>query len=393
MIEIKKKQDCCGCTACAASCPKDAIIMKEDKEGFLYPSIDGNVCVNCRLCEQVCPIINYRNNPSNPKQKAAIVQNKDQDICRQSTSGGAFTPIAEYVIDRGGIVFGVTIDDDYRVKHIGITNKGDLERFRNSKYVQSDVGDAYKSVKRNLERGNLVCFSGTPCQIEGLLGYLRRNYDNLILVDVVCRAVPSPGVWRKYIDMETSTRGKCTVRFRDKTLGYQYSTMEIKDENGLVTRGGIESQSWLRMFFSGMIIRPSCTICRFRSRYRSSDFTIWDCFNISRIDRMFNEDVGTTRVLIHSKKGENIFEEIKEKFEYKMISCEKAVEGVREMEVSPDMNGKRDEFFCDYSQLSMEELLEKYFPITVKVKVKKNIRLTLNRFGLDKTVKHIIKKS
>ena len=254
------------------------------------------------------------------------------------------------------------------------------------------MGDTYKRVKYNLEKGTLVCFSGTPCQIEGLLGYLSKSYDNLILVDVVCRAVPSPGVWRKYIDMETSSRGECTVRFRDKTLGYQYSTMEIKDENGLVTRGGIESQPWLRMFFSGMIIRPSCTVCHFRNRYRSSDFTIWDCFNISRIDRKFNEDVGTTRVLIHSKKGEKIFEEIRDKFKCKMISCEKAIEGVREMEISPDMNEKHAEFFYDYSQLSMEELLEKYFPTTVKVKVKKNIRLILNRLGLDKTVKHIMKK-
>lgn len=392
MIEVNKKQDCCGCTACAAICPKDAIIMKEDNEGFLYPEVDRNVCVNCRLCEQVCPIKNYRSKSSNPKQKAAIVQNKDQNICRQSTSGGAFTPIAEYVIDRGGIVFGVAIDDTYRVKHIGVTNKEDLEKFRNSKYVQSDMGDTYKRVKYNLEKGTLVCFSGTPCQIEGLLGYLSKSYDNLILVDVVCRAVPSPGVWRKYIDMETSSRGECTVRFRDKALGYQYSTMEIKDENGLVTRGGIESQPWLRMFFSGMIIRPSCTVCHFRNRYRSSDFTIWDCFNISRIDRKFNEDVGTTRVLIHSKKGEKIFEEIRDKFKCKMISCEKAIEGVREMEISPDMNEKHAEFFYDYSQLSMEELLEKYFPTTVKVKVKKNIRLILNRLGLDKTVKHIMKK-
>lgn len=392
MIEINEKQDCCGCTACAAICPKNAIALKEDNEGFLYPSIDKEICINCGACDRVCPITNFRAKETNSNQKAVILQNKDLEICRQSTSGGSFTPIAEYVIEKGGIVFGVTLDSDYQVKHIGVTNKNDLVKFRNSKYVQSDVGDSYRNVKLNLDKGRLVCFSGTPCQIEGLLNYLRRDYDNLILVDVVCRAVPSPGVWKKYIAMETERRGRCTVRFRDKTLGYQYSTMEIRDESGSVTRGGIESQPWLRMFFSGMIIRPSCTECRFRSRYRRSDFTIWDCFNINRIAPSFNEDVGTTRMLIHSKKGEKIFNQIKDEFKYKIVPCEKAVAGVKEMNVSPTANIRRTEFFDDYSKISMEELLDKYFPITIKVRGKKTMRLILNRFGLDKTIKHILKK-
>lgn len=375
-----------------AICPKNAIIMKEDEEGFLYPWINKKECINCGICEQVCPIINHKKQLNSPEPKAAVVQNKNQEICRQSTSGGAFTPIAEYVIDKGGIVFGVEMDDYYHVKHVGVTNKNDLAKFRNSKYVQSDVGNTYREVKSNLDQGRLVCFSGTPCQIEGLLCYLRKSYDNLILVDVVCRAVPSPGVWKKYIEMETKTRGKCIIRFRDKTLGYQYSTMEIKDQKGIITRDGIESDPWLRMFFSGMIIRPSCATCHFRSKYHRSDFTIWDCFNIYRIDKTFDEDIGTTRILIHSEKGKELFEEIKDKFNYKIIPCKKAVEGVRELVLSPDINKQRDEFFYDYSKMSMEQLLEKYFPTTAKVKIKKTIRRTLNRFGLDKTVKHIMKK-
>ena len=221
---------------------------------------------------------------------------------------------------------------DYSVKHIAVESKAELSKFRNSKYVQSELGSTYAEVKQQLKTGRLVCFSGTPCQIEGLRYFLRRDYENLVLVDVVCRAVPSPGVWKKYIGMETCKHGTMqSIRFRDKALGYQYSTMELVDSQGNIYRGGIESQPWLRMFFSGMIIRPSCTECKFRSRYRNSDFTIWDCFNVYSFSKEFDEDIGTTRVLIHTEKGKRIFHQIEEKIKYKSIDADMLVEGVREM--------------------------------------------------------------
>lgn len=393
MIEIKDKTKCCGCTACSSICPKGCIEMRMDEEGFLYPHVRENDCIHCNVCEKACPILNHIENEENLEQTAAIVQNKDQEICRQSTAGGAFTAIAEYTIDKGGIVFGVEIQPDYKVRHTTVETKEELVKFRNSKYVQSDVGNAYVLAKKQLESGRLVCFSGTPCQIEGLRYYLKKDYENLILVDVVCRAVPSPGVWKKYIAMETERHGDMqSIRFRDKTLGYQYSTMELKDNRGNVYRGGIESQPWLRMFFSGMIIRPSCTECVFRSRYRNSDFTIWDCFNVYSIDKSFNEDIGTTRMLIHTKKGQQIFEQIKSSFIYKDLDANAAVKGVQEMKESPRVHRRKNEFFLDIEELSMSELLQKYYPETIKIKLKKNTRLLLNRFGLDKVIKHILKK-
>lgn len=183
-----------------------------------------------------------------------------------------------------------------------------------------------------------------------------------------------------------------SVRFRDKTLGYQYSTMEIKDSDGKTYRDGIEAQPWLRMFFSGMIIRPSCSDCKFRSRYRRSDFTIWDCFNIYSIDKSFNENIGTTRVLLHTQKAEHIFDRVKDDFIYKEISAETAVNGVREMQKSPELNSRRDEFFKDVNKLPMDNLLKKYFPRTVKVRIKRSSRRILNRFGLDTKIKHLLKK-
>lgn len=393
MITIEHKKDCCGCGACANICPKRCISMEEDAEGFLYPSVTKSACVQCGLCEKVCPIQTSHQRQKNPDQKAAIVQHLDSVICSQSTAGGAFTAIAEYVISAGGVVFGVEMRPDYTVRHTVAERKEELVKFRNSKYVQSDISNTYQQVKAQLESKKLVCFSGTPCQIEGLRCYLGKEYENLILVDVVCRAVPSPGVWKKYISFEQRRHGKIqSVRFRDKTLGYQYSTMELKTTDGKVDRGGIESQPWLRMFFSGMIIRPSCTACRFRDRNRNSDFTIWDCFNVHNIDKSFNEDAGVTRMLIHTDKGNKIFAKIRDQFIWREIPVSIAVDGVREMVDSPQVHSDREAFFRDFHDLEMEKLLNKYFPQTLKVRLKKRVRLFLNLLGLDKTLKHILKK-
>lgn len=393
MIEIRDKTKCCGCTACVNVCPKNCIIMKEDNEGFLYPYVNIGVCINCQLCEKVCPILNNKEEVENHNQKAAIVASRDKEILRQSTSGGAFTAIAEYVIKQGGIVFGVEMQENFKVRHICIQNSELLYKFRNSKYVQSDLGKTFLEVKKQLETGRIVCFSGTPCQIEGLLNYLVESYENLILVDVVCRSVPSPGVWKKYTEWLTEKYGDIkSIRFRDKTLGYQFSTMEVVPEKGNVIRNGIESDLWLRMFFSGMIIRPSCSKCKFRKRYRRSDFTIWDCFNVADLTSDIDEKLGATRVLIHSEKGAKIFDNIKDKYDYIECKAESLVEGMRELSISPRVNPNKNEFFMDFHCLGMEELMNKWFPMTITIRAKKLGRLALNYFGVDILVKKIKRK-
>ena len=366
--------------------------MSYDDEGFLYPEIDSSNCIDCGLCDKVCPVFNYTK-PQSVLQEAAIVQNRDKKVLQESTSGGFFTVIAEYVIEKNGVVFGVCIDNDHKVKHIHVDSKAELYRFRNSKYVQSDVGLSFVEVKRFLEEGRYVCFSGTPCQVYALTRYLGKNYQNLILVDVVCRAVPSPGVWDRYIKMKEKKLGHLnSIRFRDKKFGYQYSTMYISSDKGNVERGGIESDQWLRMFFSGMIIRPSCSACVFRNPDRVSDFTIWDCFNIHRLDNSFDEMAGTTRMIIHTRKGLSLIDEIKDSFIYKSIPYQIAIEGCKEFEFSPQLHSQRSEFFFDYNRMELDDLLNTYFPSTIKIKVKKLARLVLNRLGIDKTIKHILKK-
>lgn len=391
MIEIKNKQDCCGCGGCMNVCPKGCITMKEDNEGFLYPEVNKDQCVQCGLCEKVCPVINFTPKDNNPDQKAFIVQHKDREILRQSTSGGAFTAIAQYIIEQGGVVVGVGMDESHKISHIFADSQQDLEKFRNSKYVQSDTGITYRQTKQYLDKGRLVCYSGTPCQIEGLIHYLRKDYENLILVDVVCRAVPSPGIWRKYCEAETKKHGPLTeIRFRDKAWGYQYPTMLIKCSDGNSFRGGVESQTWLRMFFSGMIIRPSCSSCKFRGQYRNSDFTLWDCYNIHNIDRSFDEAVGTTRMLIHSQKGERLFNKIKDSYKYRHIEVSAAVNGVVEMQSSPEMLPNRTAFFECVNQYSLEKALDKFYPNTIKVRTRKHIKKFLYKTGLYSFTKRMV---
>lgn len=391
MIRITNKKDCCGCSACSSICPKCALTLVKDTEGFLYPKVDSKLCNNCGLCEKVCPIIN-KTLDTPKRQKAYLVQHKNKRILRESTSGGAFTAIAEYVINHGGIVFGAAFDKNFKVIHTYAENIDDLAKFRNSKYVQSDTGDTFRQVRSLLKAGRLVCYSGTPCQIEGLKRFLMKDYENFITVDVVCRAVPSPGVWEKYLEFINKKDLVTSVRFRDKTLGYQFSTMELKTASEKVIRGGIDTQTWLRMFFSGMIIRPSCTECRFRSRNRVSDITIWDCFNIYKLSKEFDEDCGTTRVLTHTDIGERILCECASQILIKEIEVQEAIQGVKEMTHSPSIHMRRKEFFRDFNNMEFGHLMEKYFPNTLTIRVKGKTRLLLNKVGLDKTIKHILKK-
>lgn len=389
MIEIKEKSKCCGCTACKSICPKNAITMEYDEEGFLYPKIDKKKCVDCGLCERICPIIN-RKKEERCEQKAYIFQHKDDAVRRQSTSGGAFTAIAEYVIEKEGIVYGAIFDENFKVIHTGIDRKEDLYKFRNSKYVQSEIGNCYKEVKDNLNWGKIVCFSGTACQIEGLKSFLKKDYENLILVDVVCRAVPSPLIWKKYLNMQKKRyKDIKKIMFRDKYYGYKYSNLSIynKDNNKKQEyHQGVETDPYLRAFFSNICDRPSCHKCSFRKRYRVSDITIWDCFNVEDFNKKFNDDKGTTRVLVHTEKGKNIIEALSDKNNVFEIEVEKAIKNVNEIYNTVKVNPRRKQFFEDAQKLEDEELFHKYFPNNFKSKLERFGRKTLIKIGLYKPI-------
>ena len=260
MPKLVNWEQCCGCGACANKCPKQAIRMLSNHEGFLHSEIDADLCVECRACEKVCPGLSPAQNVES-KPIAFVVQHKNDDIRYQSTSGGAFTAIAEEVIRRGGVVFGAVMTDDLKVRHDFVSDIDGLAKFRNSKYVQSEIGDCYTEAKKFVLEGRYVCFSGTPCQINGLYKYLGKDYDNLIAVDVVCKSVPSPLVFKKYVEYKNSQEGKISdIVFRDKKRGFLYCTMAhyLSHEDRIVGkdvyRRGSESDEWLRLFLSGKIL-------------------------------------------------------------------------------------------------------------------------------------------
>ena len=307
MISIKSKYDCCGCEACAQRCAHNAISMKRDKEGFLYPIIDPNKCTKCDICEKVCPVINQKL-PSEPI-KTYAAKNKDEIVRLQSSSGGIFTLLATKTINNGGVVFGAKFDEQWKVVHDYVETIEDLAKFRGSKYVQSRINDNYIKVERFLKQGRQVLFSGTPCQIAGLKKYLIKEYKNLICVDIICHGVPSPMVWQKYkAQFELSYTS--SISFRDKSNSWKTYEVVVSKDQKEVIRETVGQNVYMKIFLSDLCLRPSCAICPAKDGKSKSDITIADFWGIQHIHPEFDDDKGCNLVLINSEKGLNFFNKL-----------------------------------------------------------------------------------
>ena len=228
MKEVIEKNRCCGCHACFNICPKGAISMKEDKYGFKYPIIDKDKCINCDMCKKVCPVFNKQNN-NNHKIESYAAYNKDISERMSSSSGGLFILLAKEIIKRKGVVFGAAFDEKFNVIHACVEDKKGLNSFKGSKYTQSTIGDTYRKVKHFLEKGRYVLFSGTPCQVEGLKTYLMKDYEKLYTQDIICHGVPSPLLFRKYLnDKEEEYNDRITnISFRDKEVSWNNYRIKI----------------------------------------------------------------------------------------------------------------------------------------------------------------------
>lgn len=319
MIHITDKSKCCGCNACVQICPKQCIQMQEDGEGFLYPLVDVDMCVDCKLCEKVCPIITP-NEPQKPV-KVYAAKHKDDEIRMKSSSGGIFTLLAEQIINEGGVVFGARFDEYWEVMHDYTETKEGLALFRGSKYVQSRIGNAYQQAENFLKQGRKVMFTGTPCQIAGLRRFLRKEYENLLAVDFVCHGVPSPKVWRMYLD-ETLARqgiGKNTVlshamlrqkfirsvEFRSKSTGWKKYSFALTftkasaggEENSVLLSSVFEENPFMRSFLSDFILRPVCYQCTFKSGRSGADIALGDFWGIEKIKPELDDDKGCGLVM------------------------------------------------------------------------------------------------
>ena len=330
MIQITDKKKCCGCNACAESCPKGCIEMRPDEMGAMYPHVDTKTCIECCLCVRVCPF----ENPSEPSLPiecyAAINKNEEERLA--SSSGGVFIELARRTIDRGGVVFGAVFAKDWSVVHTYAETMDDVLPMMGSKYVQSDTNGIFSHAKRFLEEGREVLFTGTPCQIAGLKHYLRKDYSNLLAVEVICHGVPMPGVWKNYLE-ETLARpkgvrdGKNTVSvhlneppvitgisFRDKRLGWKKFGFVLRlasgiggEKNSVLSSKCIVNEffgqnPYMRAFLKNLTLRPSCFACRAKSGSSGCDISIGDFWGYSNYQT--DDDRGTSAVLLHSAKGD-----------------------------------------------------------------------------------------
>lgn len=339
MINITEKSNCCGCSACVQRCPKQCITLKEDEEGFLYPQIDKNNCIECNLCEKVCPLIN--SSEKLPPIQVLAVKNRNDEERLASSSGGVFIALARYVISHGGVVFGAVFDEKWEVKHTYAETIDGIRPMMGSKYLQSRIEDTFSQAEQFLKQGRKVMFTGTPCQIAGLRKYLKNEYSNLLTVDFLCHGVPSPGVWKRYLD-ETIFRstsmvaGKNTVlssslkflpvitgiEFRDKTLhGWKKFSFVVRgksaseaDQNSVLLSTIHKDNPYMRGFLSNLYLRPSCYNCKCKNGVSHSDITIADYWGIDKLMPEFDDDKGVGLVLLNTKQGENAF------FKINMIS-------------------------------------------------------------------------
>lgn len=302
---------CTGCGACFNKCPQSAIYMQEDEEGFLYPIIDSEKCTDCGLCKKTCPVCNATfENDKTPNYTA--LNAKDNIRLNKTSSGGAFTLIAEYIIRNGGYVCGAYVNEDLFVKHIIINEIEDIVKLRGSKYVQSEMGTCYKDIKTLLKQNKKVFFVGTPCQVSGLKLFLQNEYNNLITADLVCHGVPPQKLLNKYLkELNLDNNEKILdINFRDKKYGWGDFSFSIKTNKRTLINIKTED-AYLLAFLENLSLRKSCGNCKFACIPRQGDFSLADFWNIKKIDKSFYDKKGTSLILLNNEKAKELYKNVK----------------------------------------------------------------------------------
>ena len=378
MIKISDKDNCCGCGACASICPQKCINMEKDKEGFCYPEVDIDKCINCSLCEKVCPF----SDNSNPDSliNAYGAKSKNKEIQNNSSSGGIFSELAHHVLSQNGVVYGVSMFDDFSgCGFVRVSDEKELVKLRGSKYIQSSPID-YGAVENDLKSGRTVLFSGTPCQANGLRKYIRKDYPNLIIVDIICHGVPSNNLWLKYKDnIEQKYKADIIdVSFRSKKLDWKHFGMAVKTSNGKNLFSPLETDSYIQLFLKNYCLRPSCYNCKSKTM-RLADITIGDFWGVKENYPDIYDSRGVSLIITRTEKGKSVLTDISDNLSIEPVEYSRAVkENIAEYK-SVKKPIERNAFFEDSELLGFRKLVKKYVRISKKKRIKTILRKITNK--------------
>lgn len=370
MIKIEKKQNCCGCKVCGDICPKEAISFFVDSEGFWYPKVIETNCINCGLCEAVCPELISESILDKQQGMLSDVscyaaEHKNIDVVFSSTTGGAFSALAEVMYSNNGFVCGAIHDEDFFAVEYISNNKEDLGKLRRSKDLQSDSAGIYKRIKSLLDAGEKVLFCGVPCQVAALRCFLKKEYENLITVDLICLGVNSPKVWKKYLEYIEAQNGGAKIVYtenKSKEFGWNKLTQKFIFENGEESFDTVETSPFIKGFIkSHLYCRPSCYECKFKGFPRYSDITIGDYWGIQKHDKTYSSNMGTSLIIVNTEKGVAYFEKAKKRMKIKETPLKWAMAGNPALTKSiTKLSSDRNAFFEALDKDSFDNVVAYY---------------------------------
>lgn len=389
MINIIDKSLCNGCNTCTVACPIDECIsMNMDKEGFFYPNVNMDTCIDCDLCEKVCPYIPEKLLTKKEPQRLEkplvyAAYSKNHEVRVDSTSGGIFSELAFKMFDQNGYVGGAVYNEDNSVSHILTNDRRKLDEIRSSKYIYSLTDELFPEVKKQLKAGNKVLVCGAPCQISGLYTFLKKDYENLITCDFICKSVNSTKVFQKYIEwLENKYKSKAKkIKAKDKTTGWHRFSMRVDFENGK----SYVADRYNDPFFVGylqteLFTMEACFNCQFRGFPRPADITLADFWGIENVDKTMDQDLGTSLIIVNSEKGKEYYESLGDAIVSKEFTLKDAEPGNRALyedalnRVDRDL---REAFYKDLDKYPFDEIAKKYFPMPT---FKRKIMRKLSRF-------------
>lgn len=361
MIHISQKEDCCGCHACSTACPLGCIDMVADLEGFLYPQINDSICVDCGICEKVCPMLIPPPQGGEPPT-AFAAWHRDATIRAESSSGGVFSALMRLSLELDGVVVGAAFDGDLTLRHQSAQNEIESYKFRGSKYLQSVIGDVYREVKDFLQQGRFVLFSGTPCQVAGLYSYLGEYDDNLLTCDLACHGVPSPKVFAAYKEnLEHCHAAKVErIAFRRKDYGWKRFSVAMSFDNATEYRQDLTEDPFMLGFLRNTYLRPSCHCCHFSRLPRVADISLADFWGVGYHHPQWDDDKGTSLVLIQSEKGQQIFDTISDELVVHEADLDEAIRFNPCICGSVPPGENRQAFFRDLDLIPFEQMVRKY---------------------------------